>query len=482
VPIRQIVSGSLIFRCPLARQITQTYIHYTMMNPSNFVLILAAILRPGMMSSSFELPAAAATTRRRAQPASVADCGQVLESWTSSEISAILEAGIDRNVNNLGPAGEDLKALALPLVQYGVQVRKVCAAYSDFNDNGDASSRYGGDVVHSGLLMIPLRGDNDDDSMTIAEGTHKAIIYCHGTRAVAQPSTDWAGEDSDLEIILNMLFTATSRSVTIMPDYMGQGESFGQVYRGYIVRESYETSVIPLFQQAGKFLEDETDCSAVADSVFLFGYSEGGYSSLSIADKLSSMGYDIIRVNSGGAPYWVSSGTFVDIVQFVNEGVFPTSVRYYLAYLGFSFSSSRTDMPNFDAGQDLLTADAKQKMLDYLASDRIPGIEEEGIAFANEFLVPEDDMLSIYNPDFIAFIQEALMNGENDPCKNQPIEGNNDLLCKAMQDQDIHNVLLNVTFPVVVCHSQDEEIVSYRNVPDLSQNAMISTQVSMPLH
>jgi len=341
-------------------------------------------------------------------------------------------------------------------------------------------------VIHSGLLMIPLQSGDDDNSTTtattIAPGTHKAIIHCHGTRAVAQPSTDWANYEEDVEIIISMLFTATSRSVVIMPDYMGQGESFFNntdgVFRGYIVRQSYETSVIPLLQQAAKILEDETDCSAVADSVFLTGYSEGGYSSLAIAAKLSSMGYDIIQVNSGGAPYWVSSGTFVDIVQFVNEGIFPTSVRYYLAYLGFSFSSTRSDMPNFEAGQDLLTADARQTMLDYLGSVQLPGTEEEGIDFANDFLVPEDDMLSIYNPEFITFIQEALSNGDNDPCKNQPIQGTNDLLCKAMQEQDIHNVLLNVTFPVVVCHSQDEEIVSYRNVPDLSQNPMISTQVS----
>lgn len=198
----------------------------------------------------------------------------------------------------LGDAGDQLKALALPLVRYGVQVRKVCAICSDFMD-GCASKQYGGNVTHSGLWMLPLM----KDSTEIANGTHKTILYCHGTRAVTQPSTDFDGKDSGIEIILNLLFTATTGSFTIMPDYMGQGESFANVFRGYIARESYETSVIPLYLQARKTIKEETECSAVSKSVFLMGYSEGGYSSLAVADKLFNVGYGILQVHSGGAPY-----------------------------------------------------------------------------------------------------------------------------------------------------------------------------------
>lgn len=393
------------------------------------------------------------------------ECGEVLATWTSDEVGSIVEAGIDRG---LGPMGADLKSLALPKIRFGVQVRKLCAVCTDHLSEEDCG--YGGSVAHSGLLMIPLE---DDNSSAIAGGTHKAVIYNHGTRAVAQPSSDWAGEESDVEITLNALYTSTARTVTIMSDYMSQGESFGKVYRGYIVRKSYETSVVPLLLEATKIVEDETDCSAVADSVFIMGYSEGGYSSVTVAEKLHSMGFDIIRVDAGGAPFWVSSGTFVDIVHFVNNQTFPPSVRFYLQYLGFGFSSSRDDMPNFEQGQDMLSSEARQNMIDFLESGVSPLDEQAGIDAANS-LVPEEDMLSIYNPEFIEFIQTAIQENDLDPCTNRPTAGTNDLLCQALQAQDIHVVLQNAAYPVLVCFSPDDEIVSIRNVPDLSGNPNLS--------
>ncbi|CAB9504150.1 unknown protein [Seminavis robusta] len=401
-------------------------------------------------------------SKRLLQQSEQASCGEVLATWTSGVIGDLIETGIDQN---LGPAGADLKTLALPQIKYGVQVRKICAVCSDFMED----CGYGGDVAHSGLVMIPLK---DDNSTSIAGGTHKAVLYNHGTRAVAQPSTDFVYQDNFFEIVLSTLYTAATRSVTIMSDYMSQGESFGQVYRGYIVRKSYETSVTPLYFQAKKLLEDETDCSAVADSIFIMGYSEGGYSSVAVAEKMHSMGIDIIRVDPGGAPFDVSGATFVDIVDFVNNGTFPEGVRFYLQYLGFSFSSSRSDMPNFEAGQDLLTSEARQTMLDFLASD-LPDFEVPGIEAANN-MVPVDDMLSVYNPDFISFIETAIAENDRDPCKNRPIAGVNDLLCEAMKEQDIHLVLQNAQYPVVVCFSPGDEIVSIRNMPDVSGNPNVT--------
>lgn len=58
------------------------------------------------------------------QAATAPACDEVLATWTSSQVLDVLSAGIDRN---FGEQAGALKDLALPLVQYGVQVRKVCA-------------------------------------------------------------------------------------------------------------------------------------------------------------------------------------------------------------------------------------------------------------------------------------------------------------------------------------------------------------------
>lgn len=381
-----------------------------------------------------------------------AKCGDILATYTSATFADIVDESIDD--------GSWMKAFFMPLIHHGVQIRKICAVCTDFEAVMGGTCGYGGDVAHSGLIIIPLK---DDNSTRIAEGTHKAIIYNHGTQAVTQPSTGFDGINSTSDIILNAVIASFTRAVCIMPDYMAQGESFGKVFPGYLIRNSYVTSVVPLYLQATKLLEDETECSAVADAVFIAGFSEGGYASIAVADKMSSMGIDIIRVDAGGAPFWISSAVLVDILDVVNKGLFPSRARFYFPYLGFGFSSTRSDMPNFEAGQDMLTSEARQNMLDFLASD-IPEDEWEGQQAANA-LVPEDDMLSIFNPDFLDFLQTALAENERDPCKNRPIVGTNDLLCQALQEQDLHMVVQNATYPVVLCFSPDDEIVPFRNLP-----------------
>ena len=88
------------------------------------------------------------STRRLEAPS----CGEILATWTSSQVRDILAAGIDRN---FGEQAGSLNELALPLVQYGVQVRKVCAVCADFVQ--ECANEYGGTVANSGLLMIPLQ-------------------------------------------------------------------------------------------------------------------------------------------------------------------------------------------------------------------------------------------------------------------------------------------------------------------------------------
>jgi hypothetical protein len=59
-------------------------------------------------------------------------------------------------------------------------------------------------------------------------------------------------------------------------------------------------------------------------------------------------------------------------------------------------------------GQDLLRAKARQTMLDYiLLESELPRIEN-----ANNVLVPQDNSLSIYDPNFVTFLREAISNGD----------------------------------------------------------------------
>lgn len=164
------------------------------------------------------------------------------------------------------------------------------------------------------------------------------------------------------------------------------------------MRKSYETSVVPLLLQARNILETETPCSRVANSVFLMGHGEGGYASVAVAENCMvwesiSFAWMLEELPS------LSRRRPLLLLLSLSQKTSPDTARFYLSYLGFSFSSSRDDMPNYEQGQDMLTSASRQDMLAFLSSENQTVNENDGIEAANS-LVPVDDKLSIYDSDF----------------------------------------------------------------------------------
>jgi hypothetical protein len=69
----------------------------------------------------------------------------------------------------------------------------------------------------------------------------------------------------------------------------------------------------------------------------------------------------------------------------------------------------------------------------------------------------------------IATFQRALVNGEADPCVTSVVEGESDLLCKALKDQDLFETVLQTPYPVVLCHSTEDTLVSFDNMPTAAE-------------
>jgi hypothetical protein len=157
-------------------------------------------------------------------------CNEILDEYNREEAIEFVGEILD----NLPQVGGFFKFVILNLIQYGVQVRKICAACTDFDpiDGFCSQSDYGSDVTHSGLAFIPL----EESGTSILKGTHVPSIYCHGTRTSTQHSTDWAGSGTSTEVLLSLLITVTQGTVGILPDYMGYGESLGKAFRASLQR------------------------------------------------------------------------------------------------------------------------------------------------------------------------------------------------------------------------------------------------------
>ena len=72
----------------------------------------------------------------------------------------------------------------------------------------------------------------------------------------------------------------------------------------------------------------------------------------------------------------------------------------------------------------------------------------------------------LWNPDFITFIEEAMADGDLEPCENQvriskaSVEARPvDKLCGALLANDLSDYINSITYPYDLCHSTDDEVV-----------------------
>jgi len=397
----------------------------------------------------------------------VPSCGEILTSWTRDEAVNNLSTVINESLGGLEAAL--LIAALSAAAKNGIQVRKLCASCTDIQappsnyDNFCGADDYGFDVRHSGLLFLPLTAD----ATSILPGTHKSIVYCVGTRTNSQPSTEWEGANSGIEVFLNVALTVTTGSAVVIPDYMGQGESQGQTSRGYIVRKSYSTSVIPLWLATNELIRTETDCSSsLANSVATVGYSEGGYASVAAADALNIIGADLIRVEAGGAPFRLSTVTTLSAVENADDGTFPSGSREYFGLVGSSYSSTYRDVANYEKGQDVLSVETRDTIVDLVAA----GASDADI----KAVTPVSDPTSIFDAELVAWVRDAIQLQDVDPCNNNPQPGVSDLICLAFQDNTLTDILHNAPYPVRLCHSPDDKVIDIGNLPDFDQNSNLS--------
>jgi hypothetical protein len=315
-------------------------------------------------------------------------------------------------------------------------------------------------MTYSGLLIIPTTADGQ----AIAPGTHIGNLDMHPTTpSNAVPSFQWTNRDeSSANIWFYLSVSSTQSLVFLGPDYMGYAESAASSYKGYIVRKSYETSIVPLWWKTKALIREESNCqSALADAAILSGYSEGGYASVVAASVLDRLGVEIISVQSGGGPYRIASEVGLGLVESIDAGTF---YRFsILALLGSSYSSTYASIANYQKNQDMLHSQTRQQIVDLVSN---PETEFSVYADLGE---PE----GLVQPGFLQIFRQAVADGTRDPCRtlDNLVDLNLNFLCQALLENDLIELLeVQVDFPVAVCQSPDDDLVTFANVPNFSSN------------
>ena len=77
----------------------------------------------------------------------------------------------------------------------------------------------------------------------------------------------------------------------------------------------------------------------------------------------------------------------------------------------------------------------------------------------------------VVSDDLVQFFTNALIAEDFDPCVNNSagaIALNMDKICEALDDNDLTDIVLKADYAIELCHSSEDELVAFENVPDTS--------------
>ncbi len=194
-------------------------------------------------------------------------------------------------------------------------------------------------TVASGLVAVP---DNGLDSMPV-------ISYQHGT--VMLKSACPSNPDSSLETRLMIAQFASRGYIVIGPDFIGLGLS-DQPHADF-VRLSTEQACVDMLNAANKVLKDQ---KIRKGPLFLHGWSQGGWATMTFLRKLESMNIHVTAASTACATAdffaimesWINNpqpGDSPVLTAIVSNCLF--SYQYYHRVNGLSSSAIRPEFFQF---------------------------------------------------------------------------------------------------------------------------------------
>lgn len=195
-------------------------------------------------------------------------CDEVIATLTAEEVYA--------EVRNLLPTNNTSALNA-------VEIRKICASCdsvrawtgfekqiydNDFFDMYCGSNVYGHDFIHSGLIMYPME-TLPNGSLSYKSGQFRGFVYSRPTVLLRTEAPSGLGLESE-SLPFGLLGTGVTGMISILPDYMGYGESRHFTDRAYMIKDPYLTAALPLWIKAKSNIH-----ISLKDEAIFAGYSEG---------------------------------------------------------------------------------------------------------------------------------------------------------------------------------------------------------------
>jgi len=460
------------------------------------LLVLATML-PALASSSRDVDGGAPFTTRNLE---TVPCGGVVATFPQETISRDFDTYIDVSVTDVLTA-VGLKYLFANDKTYGVQVMKVCAscdsvvgegagaeagagAQEDLYENPSfdhycGENAYGHDLEHSGLVFLPLVGND------VRPGTMPGYVYSRATKAGKDERGPSLDLDTHLDYAFGIIATMAMGSISFAPDFMGYGAET-TAEKGFLLRDTYLTSSIPLWLWVSNFVAESTDSrSALGDAAFYIGASEGAYASVALAEGFrAALGVVPVNTFASAGPYRLGSAAILKTIINPVAGGDVETYGYIGILLGEVYSSTNPNAANFGQGQDLLNDENRELALSWLNDPDLSKLEMN--AKLIDFDADDEYRIeNLWNLKIVQFLRDAVEAGVEDPCDPDYegyVVGENDKFCEALKQNDLIDVLENANYNIELCYSDEDTVATPDNMPDVSVNTFLTATLKTGDH
>lgn len=412
-------------------------------------------------------------------------CGQIINIATVDQIKQVASIVVNLLLGESPAAAAFALSTVEAILTHDVQAQVVCGSCNEVRElaGGDDFETYcnenlsDADTEYSSILLIPF----DPDTGKAKEGILKTHLYGKTFATISQhaPTEFWTEDfdvwnTTDRETLGGLysvfydgwgpLLIASSGVVTISPDYSGFGQTSvnSPKLAGYV--GMYQQVFAIAFLKSKQIVES-TGCTLLSNKFSASGYSEGGFGTVVGANALIGLGQKPLNVDTGGGPFNTSL-VFANAIFRMDNGTLVGTARDQIIHGAGTFSSKNPDLPNSNLGQNALSDEWVGPLNDATNAD-IPFLELE------PFL--PDNIEAAFNPVFLENTRTAISElGILDACV-VTTPGVDDLLCQALRESDVLQLVQETTFPISICHSPDDMLVPRSgHAPNVSANPLLS--------
>jgi hypothetical protein len=203
----------------------------------------------------------------------------------------------------------------------------------------------------------------------------------------------------------------------------------------------------------------------------LYSFSGGGFQAVAAADGFKAHGITPVKVLAGSAPLKLRSWTPMGFIRSLVDGNSGPFDALNVALVTLSYSNTRPGAPN--SGQSFLKPERVDKLLAMYQDLDAPSASFDPAGWFSYAGTnyPENFVDSfILSDNVTAFYLDALAKNDTDPCLNNPnLESlGMEKICETLDENDLTNVVLEADYPIDLCHSKTDFLITIENVPDRS--------------